>query len=230
MAEDKRQPDEPDSISPDISLGRRKTPSPEPGRTPRETAAPRVLDEGSQSTAQADEDSRMISLNYRSSRPRRSGDDEVITPPPSPVVEGRRSGQRTVEPRPTQEVRNRRVTQEEPRSSSSPPPTASPRRMPAEQRTAGEPPVKEFRRARPEPTARTPQTNLPRYAAPVEDIAELADVRSPSTPRAGASSTVLESLLHSREEYSGASYKEWGIAILMMLASAAVGLLIGNLG
>lgn len=227
--EDERQPDDSDSIPPDISLGRRKPLSSEQGRPPRESAAPRVLDERSQSTAQADEDNRTISLNYRSSRPWRSGDDEVLAPPPSPRVEVRRAEQRPVESRPTQEVRNRRVTQEEPRSSGPLPPPASPPRMPTEQRTAGKPPEKEFRRGRPEPTARTPQTNIPQYAAPVEEIAPLADVNHPSAPRAGASSRELESLLRSREEYSAASYKEWGIAIFMMLASAAVGLLIGNL-
>lgn len=166
----------------------------------------------------------MISLNYRSSRPRRSEEQEYAPPPPN--VEVRRSGQRQTEPRPTQEVRNQRVGQGEPRATataSEPPP-----RRTAEG-TGSDPYAKEYRRPRTGSDARPPHpSSPPRTEPPISDRAETSSPRR-SKPPSSSSSKDIATLLRSREYEPGENFKELTIVILMMLVTAGLGLAVANL-
>lgn len=193
----------------------------------------------------------MISLNYRSSRPRRAEEQEYAPPPPPPPrpnVEVRRSGPRQMEPKPTQEVRNQRAGQGAPRgeaTDSEPPPrrTAEPRYAsasePPPRRTAegtgSDPYAKEYRRPRPGSDARPPHSSSPprtspppRSEPPISDSAETAIPRR-AKPTSSSSSKDIATLLRSREYEPGENYKELTIAILMMLVAAGLGLVVANL-
>lgn len=218
-------------VEPDISMGRQRAPSSEPGRasSPRDARAPRPSAGPTRSSSSADADDEMLSLSYSSSRARRMDEQERAPPPPPPppprpVVEVRRSGQRQAEPKSTQEAHSRHTSQEEPRSYTA---TPQPPRRSAEPRATPPPPVGEYRHPRPAHAAR-PHSPAPQAATFSDEFAE-PPVAPGAVSVSASSSREFDSLLSSRRDGSEVSYKEWGIALLMMLATAMVGLIVANI-
>lgn len=235
MAEEDNPPSESsESITPDISLSRRNPASSMPVSA-QAPASPRQ-------EPVAAEDDGLISLSYRSSRPRRAADaePEVRRPPPAqPMVEVRRSTPRPPEARPTQEVRGRRPPsqQAEDPAPAAPPPRSAPQpRRPAPPEPAAaerQPPreLREVRRARPEPSFNPSiPVDVAQPAVPPRESPRPVPHRV-QQPASAASHGDLVHLLRSREAAvtASANLKQWALAVVMMAASAALGLFIANM-